>query len=143
VACREWMCQARSVRRLPCWSDCRRGGECWFWLTASAANSAFLYLAPTAEDPEGVAFQAELPRLFRRFAHSFEDAITGVMSQPTAGRLLFSSNGTRAQHFAQKVEALSDRYGAEFPALRALSGAALPRAEVGAQPRVIATAATA
>lgn len=116
------------------------GGECWFWLTGSEANSAFLHLAPVAEDPEGAAFQAELPRLYARFPQSFADAITGVMSRPTASRLLFTTHDEGAGNFPGQVQALLDRYGSEFPALRALQGATLLRAEANSHAHVAAAA---
>ena len=119
------------------------GGECWFWLTGSETSRAFLYLAPIAEDPDGAAFKAELPRLFARFPQSFADAITGVMSRPTASRLLFTTHDEGAGNFPGQVQALLDRYGAEFPVLHALEGATLLRAGADGHAHVAAAAAAA
>ncbi len=113
------------------------GGECWFWLAGGAADPPFLHLVPTEGDPDGAAFQAELPRLYRRFATSFADAIAGVMSRPTADRLLFSSRDARVQQFPAQVQALLDRYGVEFPALRALAGTSLVQAGADGKTHVV------
>jgi len=119
------------------------GGECWFWLTGGDGRAPFLHLVPVSDDADGTAFQAALPHLFKRFAQSFEDAVTGVMSQPSLGRLLFASKDAGGQAFPRQVKALLDQYGAEFSALRMLGGASLLRAEADGPPRVIATAAAA
>jgi len=117
------------------------GGECWFWLTAATPEAVFLHLVPVVHDPEGEAFRAEIPGLFRRFGRSFEDAVSGVMSRFASDRLLFSAaKDVRAAAFPGQIKTLLDRYAAEFPALRALGGATLLGAAADGAPRVLATA---
>ena len=116
------------------------GGDCWFWITGgpSPSSTPFLHLLPTGDDPEGLAFQSALPRLYKRFPQSFSDAVSGLMSRPTVDRWLFSSQDERAPQFAAQLKALLDRYGAEFPALRALEGAVLVQAGADGQPKRVA-----
>jgi hypothetical protein len=119
------------------------GDECWFWLTGSQTSPAFLHLAPVAEDPEGVAFRADLPRLFARFPQSFADAISGVMNRPAASRLLFTTLDAATGNFPHQVQMLLDRYGEEFPVLRALHGATLLKEEADGRAHVAAATAAA
>ncbi len=115
------------------------GAQCWFWITGSPTDPPFLHLVPTGEDPEGNAFQATLPRLYQRFAESYQDAIVGVMSRPTANRLLFSSQDKNLQRILIQVQALLDCYSSEFPSLLGLAGATVVQAAEGEQPRVVGT----
>jgi len=122
-------------------ADLPVSGECWFWLAGGPAEPPFLHLMPIADDPDGVAFQADLPRLYRRFPNAFANAVSGVMRRVTAERLLFISHDARVQQFPAQVKALLDRYGAEFPSLRALVGTSLVQAGTGGTMHVIAAEA--
>jgi hypothetical protein len=102
------------------------GGECWFWITG-AEGTPYLHLALAADDPEGEAFRAELPRLYDRFPQSHADAISGVMTKLSGERLLFVSAEGADDAFARQIERLLAQYGDRFPALRPLVGARLIR----------------
>ncbi len=116
------------------------GGECWFWITGGTSDPPFLHLVSTADDPDGKAFQAALPRLFKRFSNAFGNAIVGVLSRAAANRMLCSTQDQRVQQFPAQVASLLGRYGDEFPALRVLAGATLLQAGPDGNPRVAATA---
>jgi hypothetical protein len=117
------------------------GAECWFWITGGPSAPPFLHLLPTADDPDGEAFKAALPNLYKRFALSFDDAITGVLSRPSATRIVCSSHDARAGHFTVQIKALLDRYGVRFPALQDLARAVLVQADANGEPHVVAAAA--
>ena len=112
------------------------GGECWFWITGSGSERAFLHLAPIDEDPEGAVFRAELPRLYSRFPGSFHDAVSGVMTRVAGDKLLFLTQDERRFPFPAQVQSLLDNYATEYPALRSLAGASLVRAGEGGQYRL-------
>jgi hypothetical protein len=119
------------------------GGECWFWITGSVTERAFLFLAPMDEDPEGDAFRAELPRLYSRFPGSFHNAISGVMTRLAPDKLLFLTQDQRVFPFPAQVQSILDNYATEYPVLRSLAGASLVRAAEGGQHRVVSAATAA
>ena len=99
------------------------GGKCWCWLTGSSTHTPFLYLVPMIKDPGGASFQAELPRLYKRFKNSFEDAISGILARSKTNKLLLSSKDANAQQISDRINVLQEHYGVEFPAFQELMDA--------------------
>lgn len=100
----------------------RPGDAFWFWMTGTAPDGGFLTLAPVRDDPAGTGFGQRVPGLFRRFARSHEDAVSGLLRVAGPGTAVLVSATAETAGWPALMQAVIAGLG---PAAGALAGAVL------------------
>lgn len=66
------------------------GDELRGWLTGATPDGAFIAFWSVADDPAAERFRAGTTGLYRRFAGSFADVVTGMLRRDASGELVFA-----------------------------------------------------
>jgi len=98
---------------------------CWFWLTGAGPDGPFLDLADLQGDPAGESFAPRSARNYRRFAGSFEDAISGVLRLGADGQPVFVTHEPHVDHWPALMRELATRAKDIQPAFAAFGRAVL------------------
>ena len=98
---------------------------CWFWLTGAGPDGPFLDLADLQGDPAGESFAPRSARNYRRFAGSFEDAISGILRLDANGQPVFVTHEPHVDHWPALMHQLAARAHDTQPAFAAFGRAVL------------------